>query len=141
MSETAKKGVSDEAKAMAKEIRDRFVKFVTDEGLSEVSEKTGCNYQALRNSAVTGYNPSLETICQVKIGYGDEFDDVYVFTGKRFETVNKDLPTVQSSDNSQIELLNQRLAILQDKLTERENQILELKMDKMFLKDLIKKQQ
>ena len=134
---STKKGVSKEAQALSKKLRDRFVDFVKAEGLSEVSKRTGCNYQALRNSVVDGYNPSLDTVFQVKLGYGDEFDEVYIFTGKKL-----DLP-VDSMDgeaDNQVGQLQERLTALQEKLNEREEQIQELKSDKAFLQGLIKKQ-
>ncbi|WP_018619746.1 hypothetical protein [Spirosoma luteum] len=146
MSTDGKKGVSEEAKQMAREIRDRFVSFVTHKGLSEVSDKTGCNYQALRNSAVTGYNPSLETVCQVKLGYGDEFDEVFVFTGKAFQMDNQPPIPVSQVAESQVENLKSKLIELQEKISEKDDLISSLKQDKIhlqnhqqFLVDMIRK--
>ncbi len=136
-----KKGVSKEAQALTRKLRDRFVEFVKNEGLSEVSKRTGCNYQALRNSVVDGYNPSPDTVFQVKLGYGEEFDEVYIFTGKKVQTHNPaDSVSVENISNNQAEVMQERLDMLQEKLNEKEQQIQELKQDKAFLQDLVKKQ-
>lgn len=140
MNNSGKKGVSYAAKAHAREVRRRFVEFVKSKGLSEVSEKSGCNYQALRNSYVDegGYNPSLETIFQVKLGYGDEFDEVYVFTGKKIKLETLEIQGYMNEITSQP--VDDQLAALQEKLKEKDEQIKELKEDKAFLQSIIKKQ-
>lgn len=134
MKTITKKGVSEEAKALAKEVRDRFVEFVTTKGMSEVSDKTGCNYQALRNSVVVGYNPSLDTLCQVKLGYMEELDIEYLFTGKKSEA--QPIPTVAVNHD---DTLPDQLRIMKARLSEREEQVKELKNDKAFLQELLKK--
>lgn len=141
MDKNNKKGVSNEAKAYARQVRMRFVEFLKSKGLSEVSNQSGCNYQALRNSFVEegGYNPSLETIFQVKLGYGDEFDDIYVFTGKKIHKQELGEP-IEKLHTSEIEGIKEQVLDLQTKLREKDEQIKELKEDKSFLQSIIKKQ-
>ncbi|GAB3570549.1 hypothetical protein GCM10027578_26940 [Spirosoma luteolum] len=131
MAEDVKKGVSEEAKAYSKQIRDRFVEFVKERGIKEVSSRTNCSIHALRNSVVQGYNPSLDTICQVKLGYKDEFSEVYLFQGKLSED-----HVIEAGDD--VDSLKEQLRYAQEKLAEKEETIKELKSDKAFLQDLIK---
>lgn len=138
-----KKGVSPEAQALTRKFRDRFVEFVKREGLSEVSKRTGCNYQALRNSVVEGYNPSPHTVFQVKLGYGEEFDEVYVFTGRkiRADESNDLREDTKGHLNPSDTVYDDNTALLREKLYERERQIIELKKDKKFLQNVIKSMQ
>jgi len=117
-----KKGASDEAKNYAEEVTKRFTEFVKGKGMKEVSDHVRCNYQALRNSVSDGHNPSLVTLCQVILGYYDEIDITYLFTGNRKITIPNELP----ASNDYTRLL--------------EEQIQDLKRDKEFLQDLLKKQ-
>ncbi len=130
------KGVSEEAKELAKGVKSRFSDFVSSIGLADVANKSGFHYSALRNSVVGKYNPSLETIFQIKLAYGDSFDEVYVFTGKDIKTkINN--PVSKNTENEQLE---QKIAALEEKILEREQQIQDLKQDKFFLQNLINKQ-
>jgi len=137
---TVTKGLSKEAQTLSEGVRDRFVEFVKGKGLTEVSKKTNLNYQVLRNSAVTGYRPSLDTVFQVKLGYQEEFDEVYVFTGRKEKahTVHDEVERPTNREGSTV--LQEQLTALQEKLREREEQISDLRRDKEFLQSLVRKQ-
>lgn len=123
-----KKGASDEAKKYAEEVTKRFTEFIKGKGMREVSDHVMCNYQALRNSVADGHNPSLVTLCQVILGYPDEIDINYLFTGKRDASGKGQIliPDAVPASNDYIRLL--------------EEQIGDLKQDKEFLQSIIKKQ-
>lgn len=131
------KGITEEAKLLAKGVGLRFAKFISNKGLSSVAEKSGFHYSALRNSAIGKYNPSLETIFQVKLAYGKEFDDVYVFTGQVGEVdagENK-----EDILNKDCHILERQILLLQDRIMDKDQQIQDLKRDKEFLQSLIKR--
>lgn len=138
--QSSTKGVSKQAQELSEKVRDRFVAFVKKKGLTEVAKQTNLSYQVLRNSAVTGYRPSLDTVFQVKLGYQEEFDEVYVFTGK--EPVDQVLQAevVRPTGAEEVTRLQAQLMAFQEKLKERDEQISELKQDKAFLQSLVKKQ-
>ncbi|RYF73830.1 MAG: hypothetical protein EOO39_09690 [Cytophagaceae bacterium] len=133
------KGVSKQAQELSEKVRDRFVDFVKKKGLTEVAKQTNLSYQVLRNSAVTGYRPSLDTVFQVKLGYKEEFDEVYVFTGKQPIGQALQAEAERTTSEEVVTGLQAQLMATQEKLKEREEQISELKADKAFLQSLIKK--
>ena len=132
------RGVSDESKELARQVQIRFAEFVNDKGLAAVANKSGYHYSALRNSAIGKYNPSLETIFQVKLAYGDEFDDVYVFTGKKLKA--EDVVSVtEDTEIKQYDQSETRIIALEEKIIEKEQLIQDLKQDKLFLQSIINK--
>ena len=126
--------------ALTKAVKDRLKEFLKDKKLSEVSKITGCHYTVVHNISNGKYTPSLETIFQFKLGYGHEFDEVYIFTGRRekVHTVHDEVERLSIREGSKA--LQEQLTALQEKLREREEQISDLKRDKEFLQSLIKKQ-
>lgn len=121
--ETDKKGISQDAKEYSEQVTRRFTEFIKGIGMKEVSDKVLCNYQALRNSVSGGHNPSLDTLCQVKLGYMEELDINYLFTGERRSDSNR---SERHSSDEHVRFL--------------EEQVEELKRDKEFLQDLIRGQ-
>lgn len=85
------------------------------------------------------YTPSLETIFNFKVGYGDEFDEIYMLTGKKITSDEKTIEPVQPIANTEDRALNEQLLILRGKLEEKDIQIQDLKQDKEFLQSLIKR--
>jgi len=124
------KGTSDEAKKFGDQVRDRFIEFVDERGIREVSDKTGCNEQVFRNPR-NGTRPAIDTLCQVKIGYGDEFDINYLFTGEKAKA--------PESSESETSLLREKIEALTAKLAENNSLIKELRADKFLLQEVIMK--
>lgn len=142
---TNKKGISDEAKAFSAAVRQKYVNFVQERGFKAISDKTGCTTQVLRNTVVDGRNPSLDTLCQILLGYPEELDINYLFYGKKNELVETPLNHT-SEFEEQVEKLKKKLAELQEKIGEKDDLINSLKQDKIHLQndkqylwDMIKK--
>lgn len=121
------KGTSDEAKEFGSQVRDRFIEFFTKRGIREVSDRTNCNEQVFRN-CLNGTRPAIDTLCQVKLAYGHEFDINYLFIGEKAE-----------KPESNTHSLTDKIDELERKLAERESLINELRTDKALLQDVIKK--
>ncbi|MGM9512439.1 hypothetical protein ACS5NO_32205 [Larkinella sp. GY13] len=128
------KGTSDEARDYSAQVRDRFIQFFTERGMKAVSDKTGCNEQVFRN-CLNGTRPAVDTLCQVKLGYGEEFDINYLFTGIKSEPAEIPTPADNSQFEAIIENLKKQLGVSQEKIGEKDDLIKSLKEDKVHLQN------
>ncbi|MEZ0483176.1 hypothetical protein [Fibrella aquatica] len=120
-------------------VKDRFKEFLNGRKLSEIAKITGCHYTVVHNISKGKYTPTLETVFNFKLGYGDEFDEVYILTGKRINTDKKTSELVQDVADSEHRVIQSQLQALHEKLKEKDEQIRDLKQDKEFLQGLLKR--
>lgn len=106
-------------------VKGRFMEFLKEAKLSEVAKLTGCHYTVVHNLSKGKHAPSLETIFNFKLGYGDQFDEIYMLTGKRLTTRESNEPTQPISDSEKITLY-ERLLSQSERLEEKDKQIQEL---------------
>ena len=130
---------AENAESLTDAVKARFKEFLNGRKLSEVSKKTGCHYTVVHNISNGKYTPSLETVFNFKLGYRDEFDEVYILTGKKIGTNEKPFELAQQIPNLEDKILHEQLLILREKLKEKDEQIRDLKQDKDFLQALLKR--
>jgi hypothetical protein len=122
-------------------VKDRFKEFLKEAKLSEVAKITGCQYTVVHNLSKGKHAPSLETIFNFKLGYGNEFDEVYMLTGKKAATGEKIIESTQSISDSEKITLYERLLSLGERLEEKDKQIQELlRQDRDFLQSQLERQ-